>query len=145
MDSLQSNSDESNLPTRQAPRINPERARYVVIDCLDADTTRREIREKLMAYGYSEIDADRFIETVEREQRKTKEYDDEFRGDAKFLRRFGGGLVLLGIAIIVGCIVAASYDAEFTKDPLWLAGLFFGCSFNAIGGRLFWRGFSRPY
>lgn len=141
MDSLQSNSDESNLPARPAPRINPERARYVVIDCLDAGNTRLEIREKLMAYGYSEIDADRFIETVEREQRNTRAYDDEFRGDARFLTRCGGGLLLLGIGIIVGCIVAAFYDVEVIKYPLWFAGIFIGGAINGIGARLFWRGF----
>src|SRR5947207_3043509 len=111
MDSHQSSSDESNRPAGPVPRINNERARYVVIDCLDAGNTRREIREELMAYGYSEIDADKFIETIEREQRKTKEYDDEFRGDAKFLTRCGASLVLLGIGVIVGCVVTAFDDA----------------------------------
>ncbi len=129
-------------PALSPPRINNERARYVVIDCLDARKPRQEIRQKLMAYGYSETDADKLIENVEEEQRKTSEYDGEVRGDAKFLMLFGGGACLLGIGVAAGCIIAACYDPNLSQNPLWVAGMFIAGAPVFFGIRLFWRGFS---
>ena len=160
MDSLPTNKSDENgfsehpVPTVKAeptqspddvspPKVNKDRMRYVVLDCLDAGKTRQEIRQKLMFYGYSENGADKFIENVEREQRKTKEYDDEFRGDAKLLMRFGGGTCLLGIVVLIGCIIAACNDYDLVQDPLWLAGMFIAGTAKFVGARLFWRGLSQ--
>jgi hypothetical protein len=124
------------------PKINKEQLRYVVLDCMDARKSRAEIRQKVMAYGYTEVEADRFIERIEMEQRRTLEYDNEVRGDARFLVGFGGGACLVGIGLIVACVIAASFDLDLIANPLWLGVLVVGAAANFIGARLFWRGLS---
>ena len=122
------------------PKINKERLRYVVLDSLDAQKSRQEIREKLMAYGQTEIEADRFIEEIEREQRRTREYDEEHRGDARFLRVYGGITFLSGLVVLIGCVIAASYDRELLQNPVLFAGIFMAATAKFIGVRMFWRG-----
>ena len=95
------------------PKINKEQLRYVVLDCLDAGKSREEIRQKLMAYGYSEIDADRFIEGVEREQRNTRAYDGEVRGNAGMHMVVGGIVCLLGVAATVGSFISAGQGGAY--------------------------------
>ncbi len=107
---------------------------------MDAGKTREQIRDKLMLYGYSETDADRFIDGVEEEQRRTSEYDEVVRGDPKFLMKYGGGACLLGIAVTIICIITASWEPELAQNPLWLAAIAIAWLAGCIGARLFWRG-----
>lgn len=78
----------------EPPRLNEDRARYVVIDCLDAGKSREEIRRKLMDHGYAEIAADRLIENVEREQRNTAAYDAS-TGENPWVHMVCGGIIFL--------------------------------------------------
>lgn len=129
-------------PATAPPQINDQRARYVVLDCMDAGKTREQIRDKLMLYGYSETDADKLIDGVEEEQRKTSEYDQEVRGDPRFLLKYGGGACVLGIAVTIICIIAAFWDPDLSHNPLWIAVIFIAWIIACIGARLFWRGTS---
>lgn len=73
-DEKSSYSEQSPTPASSefaSPKLNQEQLRYVVLDCLDARKAHPEIRAKLIALGLSKKEAERFIESVVEEQRRT--------------------------------------------------------------------------
>jgi hypothetical protein len=105
-ESITTPTDQPTLPRSQ---LNAARARYVVLDCLDAALPREEIRQKLMAYGYSAIEAEQMIEKVEQEQLRTREYDAAFRGNGIINMVIGGLICIIGIGVTVGSFASLGY------------------------------------
>lgn len=124
----------SNQSGDAGPRINDQRARYVVIDSLDAGKSPDEIREKLNAYGFSNLDANRIIENVMAEQQRTREYNKIVRGGGNLNMWMGGIICLLGTVMTVGSFMAAS-EGGGRYIIAWGAILF--------GGIQFFRGLSQ--
>lgn len=116
------------------PKINKERMRYVVIDCLDAGKSHDEIRAKLMAYGYAREEADRLIEEVKFEQHRTSQYDTTVRGHAGVHLISGAGLFLFGLAATLGSLYALGAGGRV---------LIFSWIPMVLGAFQFYRGLAR--
>lgn len=86
-----------------------------------------------MFYGYSEVDADRFIDGVEREKRATAEYDSAVHGRPFLNVIFGSGIFLLGIASVIMLF-------SFGSGP---RGAIVSLSLLGLGAFTFLRGLSR--
>lgn len=103
--------------------FNKDRMRYVVIDCLDARKSRQEIKDKLIAHGYSEMEADQLIDDVKREQRMTGEYDAAIRGNPLVHLIAGAILFLIGVGATIGSLFALAHGGAvflFAWIPLVL-------------------------
>jgi hypothetical protein len=82
-----------------------------VAACLAQDHSRSQIRLQLMAYGYSEADADRFVEQVERDQRQAANPPppEGYGGNSGNTNMLIGGIVcVVGMVITVATYSAAS-------------------------------------
>jgi hypothetical protein len=82
-----------------------------VAACLQHGHSRAEICPRVMSYGYSEADADRFVEQVERDQRQAANPPppEGYGGNSGATNMVMGALVgLVGIVITVATYSAAS-------------------------------------
>ena len=106
--------------------VPPAELADYVRDRLEHGSTRAEVRGLLVAKGFSEVDADRFVEQIERQTRKGNTFEyPSVGGNANMW--IGGLICLVGIVVTVGSCLASADGGRYVVA--WGAIVFGGIQF----------------